>query len=99
GDRGLASAQAFGQLRPELFVLLDQPVELSLDLVEEGGDLFPVVAGPEPGGTELLIPHIRGRQRHYVSSARLAVMLRRSYPIRSLVLLRPTGPRSRRTAP
>src|SRR5262249_62029101 len=71
GHRGLASAQALSQLRPEFLVLLDQPVKLDLDLVEEGVDFFLVVSGPEPGGTELLVPHIRGRQRHLFSSARL----------------------------
>src|SRR6185437_16611537 len=55
-----AAAQDLGQLGPELFVLLDQPVQLSLNLVEEGVNLFLVVAGPEPGRTELLVPHIRG---------------------------------------
>src|ERR1700728_1867666 len=49
--------------------------KLSLNLVEEGVNFFLVVAGPEPGRTELLVPHIRGRQRHLVSSARLAVFL------------------------
>src|ERR1700761_7198678 len=68
-----AATQDLGQLGPEFFVLLDQPVKFSLNLVEEGIDLFLVVAGPEPGRTELLVPHIRGRQRHLVSSARLAV--------------------------
>src|ERR1700733_13746475 len=70
------ATQDLGQLGPELFVLLDQPVKLSLNLVEEGVNFFLVVAGPEPGRTELLVPHIRGRQRHLVSSARLAVFLR-----------------------
>jgi len=51
----LPPAQDFRQLGPELFVLLDQPVELSLDLVKEGVNLFLVVARPEPSRTELLI--------------------------------------------
>jgi len=74
GDTRLpaTTTQDLRQLGPELLILLDQTVELSLDLVEEGIDLFLVVAGPEPGRTELLVPHIRGRQRHLVSSARLA---------------------------
>src|ERR1700761_6148379 len=70
-----SAPQDLGQLGPGFFVLLDQPVKFSLNLVEEGVNLFLVVAGPEPGRTELLVPHIRGRQRHLVSSARLVVFL------------------------
>jgi hypothetical protein len=71
----LASAQALSQLRPEFLVLLDQPVQLDLDLIEEGVDLFLVVAGPEPGSTELLVPHVCGRQRHLVSLVRCKSVL------------------------
>jgi len=80
------AAQDLGQLGPELFVLLDQPVKLSLNLVKEGVDLFLVVAGPEPGRTELLVPHIRGRQRHLVSSARLAAFPSTVFPEAPLFL-------------
>ena len=66
--------QHFGQLGPQLLVLLDQPVELGLDLIEEGIDFFLVVARPEPGRAELLVPHIRGRQWHLVSLARLELL-------------------------
>src|SRR5262249_891103 len=71
GHGRLASAQHLSQLRPELLVLLDQPVELRFDLIEEGVDLFLVVARPEPRRAELLVPHIRGRQWHVVSLAHL----------------------------
>src|SRR5207247_11206469 len=85
GHGRLPSAQALSQLRPKLLVLLDQPVKLDLYLVEEGVDLLLVVSGPEPGGTELLVPHIRGRQRHLVSSARLGVFPMGPYRIRAAV--------------
>ena len=64
----LPPAQHLGELGPELFVLLDQPVEFRFDLVEEGIHFLFVVAGPEPGRAELLVPHIRGRQWHFVVS-------------------------------
>jgi hypothetical protein len=66
-NRGLAAAQHLGQLGPELLVLLEEPVELRLYLIEEGIYFFLVVAGPEPRRAELLVPHIRGRQWHRVS--------------------------------
>ena len=67
GCRRLDAAQAFRQLGPELLVLLDQPAEIGLDLVKEGVNLSLVIAWPEPGRTELLVPHIRGRQRRLAS--------------------------------
>src|SRR5690606_5189514 len=41
---GHLAAEAFGELAAQLLVLLDQPVQLGLDLVEEGVDLFFVIA-------------------------------------------------------
>src|ERR1700722_3541905 len=96
--RGLATAHELSQLGPELLVLLQEPVKLGLDLVEEGVNLFLVVAGPEPGGTELLVPTVRGRQRHIVSLARLECP---TYGTVLRFVERPHQPRSesRRTAP
>src|ERR1039458_9770459 len=69
GHRRRAATQALGKLRPQFLILLKEPLQLGLHLVEEGVDLFLVVAGPQPGGSELLVPHIRGHQRHLASSA------------------------------
>src|SRR5208337_3432797 len=99
GYRRLTTAQDFRQLGPELFVLLDQPVELGLDLVEEGVNLFLVVAWPEPGRTELLVPHIRGRQRHLVSSAHLDRVPHDGTGIRGAARPLQAGSESRRTEP
>src|SRR5271157_199645 len=99
GYRRLTTAQDFRQLGPELFVLLDQPVELSLDLVKEGINLFVVVAGPEPGRTELLIPHIRRRQRHLVSSAHLDRVPHDRTRIKGAARPLQAGSESRRTEP
>ena len=52
--------------RPEPVMM--KPVEFRLDLVEEGIHFLFVIAGPEPGRAELLVPHIRGRQWHLVVS-------------------------------
>src|SRR5262249_46463982 len=48
----LPATQHLGQLGPEFLVLLDQPVEFCLYLVEEGIHFLFVVAGPEPGRAE-----------------------------------------------
>src|SRR5260370_10252592 len=64
----LTPTQHLGQLGPEFLVLLDKPVKFRFDLVEEGIDFLFVVARPEPGRAELLVPHIRGRQCHVVVS-------------------------------
>ena len=66
GVRGAAVASSapewIEELGAELVVLLYQPVELRLNFVEEGVYLSFVVAWPEPGGGELLVPHIQRRQ-------------------------------------
>src|SRR5260221_13956486 len=96
----LTPTQHLGQLGPEFLVLLDKPVKFRFDLVEEGVDFLFVVAGPEPGRAELLVPHIRGRQWHLVSLARRAWCVEHGassmvpcgrYPIRSSAPRHPTG--------
>jgi hypothetical protein len=46
GHRRHLATEALGELGPELLVLLDEPVELRLDLIEESVDLLFVVSRP-----------------------------------------------------
>ena len=60
------------RLRPgydeeEVDAFLDELVERCFYFIEEGIDFLFVVARPEPGRAELLVPHIRGRQWHLSS--------------------------------
>ena len=53
-----------GQLRPQVVVLLGEPGELRLDLVEELVDLAHVVALAQAHGSKALVAHVLRRQRH-----------------------------------
>ena len=67
--RGVLEARAAaglgrGQLGAQVVVLLGQPRQLGLDLVEELVDLTHVVALAEPDRREALVTHVLRRQRH-----------------------------------
>ena len=71
GLLGVAHAVATlggGELLAKVLVLVVEPLEFGLDLIEELVDLPHVVALPQADGREALIAHVLGCQRHDLTS-------------------------------